>query len=367
MKISHIRSQILVLPQEDPLANTPEDTSAARPIVIVRLRTDDGIEGIGVTFYGGAITAALKRAVDDLGTLVIGEDPLRIEAIIAKLRTAAGGSGPAGMFTLALSAIDIALWDIRGKALNQPLWKLLGGGRQRIATYASGALRRNLSLDDVVAAAGRLKDKGFREMKTQLALPGDTSPAKEVERMARVREGIGPDIKLMCDINQRWRVEQAIDIGKRVEDAGVGLFWLEDVTTHDDYAGIARVNAALATPICGGELVYGIVPFRHMIEARSVDYVMIDLIRVGGITQWLKVAGMAEAFNLPVVSHVIPEIHAHLVAAVPNGLTVEYMGWMLRLFEGVAALDHGEIVLSDRPGLGLTFNEETVQRFGAAA
>ena len=363
MKISRIRSQILVLPQQDPLANTPEDTSAARPILIVRLDTDDGIEGIGVTFYGGAITASLKRAVDDLGALTIGEDPLRVEAIVDKLRTAAGGSGPAGMFTLALAAIDIALWDIRGKALNQPLWKLLGGARQRVPTYASGALRRNLPLDAVVAAAGRLKDKGFREMKTQLALPGETSAAKEVERMRRVREAIGPDIKLMCDINQRWRVEQAIDIGRRVEDAGVGLFWLEDVTAHDDYVGLARVNAALATPICGGELVYGIVPFRHMIEARSVDYIMIDLIRVGGITPWIKVAGMAEAFNLPVVSHVIPEIHAHLVAAVPNGLTVEYMGWMLQLFEGTAALEDGELVLSDRPGLGLAFREDAINRF----
>src|SRR6516162_9690607 len=291
MKISRIRSQILVMPQQDPLADTPEDPGAARPIVILRLDTDDGIEGLGVTFYGGAITASLKRAVDDLGALVIGEDPLRIEAIIAKLRAAAGGSGPAGMFTLALSAIDIALWDIRGKALNQPLWKLLGGSRQRVATYASGALRRNLSLNEVVAAAGRLKDKGFREMKTQLALPGDTSPAKEVERMVRVREAIGPDIKLMCDINQRWRVEQAIDIGKRVEDAGVSLFWLEDVTTADDYAGLARVTAALSTPVAGGEYVWGIVPFRHMVEARSVDIVMIDLVGVGGITQWLKVAG----------------------------------------------------------------------------
>jgi len=365
MKISRIRSQILVLPQADPLANTPEDPNAARPMVIVRLDTDDGIEGIGVTFYGGAMTASLKRAVDDLGALTVGEDPMRIEAIVAKLRAAAGGSGPAGMFTLALSAIDIALWDIRGKALNQPLWKLLGGTRQRVPAYASGALRRNLSLEEVVAAAGRLKEKGFREMKTQLALPGDTSPAKEVERMRRVREAIGPDIKLMCDINQRWRPEQAIDIGRRVEDAGVGLFWLEDVTTHDDYAGLARVNAALATPICGGELVYGIVPFRHMIEARSVDYVMIDLIRVGGITQWMKVAGMAEAFNLPVVSHVIPEIHAHLVAAVPNGLTVEYMGWMLRLFEGTAAVENSDLILSDRAGLGLTFDEATIKRFAA--
>src|SRR5215472_3630680 len=358
MKISSIRSQILVMPQADPLANTPEDASAARPIVILRVDTDDGIEGIGVTFYGGAITASLKRAVDDLGALVVGEDPHRIEAIIAKLRTAAGGSGPAGMFTLALSAIDIALWDIRGKALGQPLWKLLGGARQRVPTYASGALRRNLALDEVVAAAGRLKDKGFREMKTQLALPGDTSPATEVERMRRVREAIGPDIKLMCDINQRWRVEQAIDIGKRVEDAGVGLFWLEDVTAHDDYAGMARVNAALTTPICGGELVYGIVPFRHMIETRSVDFVMIDLVRAGGVTPWLKIAGMAEAFNLPVVSHVIPEFHAHLIAAVPNGLTVEYMPWMLKLFDDTPALDKSELVLSDKPGFGLSFNQD---------
>ena len=178
MKISRIRSQILVMPQADPLANTPEDASAARPIVIVRLDTDDGIEGIGVTFYGGAITSSLKRAVDDLGALLIGEDPLRIESIIAKLRAAAGGSGPAGMFTLALSAIDIALWDIRGKALGQPLWKLLGGARQRVPTYASGALRRNLSLDEVVAAAGRLKDRGFREMKTQLALPATPRPPR---------------------------------------------------------------------------------------------------------------------------------------------------------------------------------------------
>jgi L-talarate/galactarate dehydratase len=150
-----------------------------------------------------------------------------------------------------------------------------------------------------------------------------------------MREAIGPDIKLMCDINQRWRVEQAIDIGRRVEDAGVGLFWLEDVTTADDFAGLARVTAALSTPVAGGEYVWGIVPFRHMIERHSVDIVMIDLVRVGGITQWMKVAGMAEAFNLPVVSHLIPEVHVHLIGAVPNGLTVEYMPWLMRLFEEV--------------------------------
>ncbi|HEY1796544.1 MAG TPA: mandelate racemase/muconate lactonizing enzyme family protein [Stellaceae bacterium] len=365
MKLTSFRSQILTVPEDEPLAGALETADSFRPIVILTLGTDNGIEGIGVSFYGGALTKTLKSAIDQLCELCVGEDPHRVEAIIKKLRDAAVGAGPGGVFTLALAAIDMALWDIRGKALEQPLWKLLGGARNRIATYASGALRRGLPLDTVVKAAATLKDKGFREMKTQLALPGVTSPAIEVERMVKVREAIGPDIALMCDINQRWRPEQAIDIGKRVEDAGVGLFWLEDVTTHDDYAGIARVNAALSTPICGGELVYGIVPFRHMIEARSVDFVMIDLVRAGGVTPWLKIAGMAEAFNLPVVSHVIPEFHAHLIAAVPNGLTVEYMPWMLKLFAETPALDKGALVLSDKPGFGLAFDQNAVQRFAA--
>ena len=365
MKLTTFRSQILNVPEDEPLAGAVEKEGSVRPIVILTLGTDSGLEGIGVSFYGGALTKTLKSAIDQMCELIVGEDPLRLEAIIKKLRDAAGGSGPGGMFTLALAAIDIALWDIRGKALEQPLWKLLGGARNRIAAYASGALRRGLPLDMVVKAAGTLRDKGWRQMKTQLALPGKTSPAIEVERMVQVREAIGPDIDLMCDINQRWRPEQAIDIGKRVEDAGVGLFWLEDVTTHDDYAGIGRVNAALATPICGGELVYGIVPFRHMIEHRSVDYVMIDLVRAGGVAPWLKIAGMAEAFNLPVVSHVIPEFHAHLVAAVPNGLTVEYMPWMLKLFGETPAVEHSEMVLTDKPGFGLAFDPGAVARFAA--
>ena len=361
MKISKIITHILRIPEDDPLADMPEDAERLRPIVTLQIQTDAGIEGIGLTFYGGAMTGSLRTAVDELGALLIGKDPLRIEANIKLLRTAAGDSCGSGIFTLAQSAIDLALWDIKGKALDQPLWKLLGGARDRVPTYASGSLRRGLTDKQAETAARRLVDKGFVEMKTQMALPGNPTPAEEVRRVRVVRDAIGPDIKLMCDINQRWRVEQAIDIGKRAEE--VGLFWLEDVTTCDDYAGIARVNEALATPIAGGEYVWGIVPFRHMIEARSVDFIMIDLCRVGGVTQWLKVAGMAEAFNLPVVSHVMPEMLVHLVAACPNGLTVEYMPWMLCLYEETPALENGELVLPDKPGLGLRFDEKAVARF----
>ncbi|HEY1934918.1 MAG TPA: mandelate racemase/muconate lactonizing enzyme family protein [Acetobacteraceae bacterium] len=361
MKITGTKTDILRIPEDDPLADMPEDVNRLRPVVILRIQTDNGIEGIGLTLYGGAMTGALRTAIDELCALIAGDDPLRIEAIVRKLRLAADSAGPAGIFTLALSAIDTALWDIKGKALEQPLWKLLGGTRDRVNTYASGSLRRGLTDAQAATAARRLVDKGFVEMKTQMALPGNPSPAEEVRRVRVVRDAIGPDIKLMCDINQRWRVEQAIDIGKRAED--VGLFWLEDVTTADDYQGIARINEALATPIAGGEYLWGIAPFRQMIEARSVDYIMIDLCRVGGPTQWMKVAGMAEAFNLPVVSHVVPEMHLHLIAAVPNGLTVEYMPWMLKLYQETPAIEKGQLVLPTKPGLGLAFDEKVVAAY----
>jgi L-alanine-DL-glutamate epimerase-like enolase superfamily enzyme len=364
MKITGYEATALNVPETDPLANMPEEVGRTRPVVILRLRTDSGIEGIGVTFYGGKMTGSLRVAVDELAELTVGEDPLRIEKIIGKLRNGTGDScGPGGIFTLALSAIDIALWDIKGKALDQPLWKLLGGHRDRVPTYASGSLRRGLTHDQAQQAAHTLVQKGFKEMKTQMALPGNPPPAEEIRRVQVVREAIGPDIKLMCDINQRWRPEQAIDIGSRAED--VGLFWLEDVTTADDYQGLARVTAALKTPIAGGEYLWGIVPFRHMIEARSVDIVMVDIARVGGVSQWMKVAAMAEAFNLPIVSHVMPEILVHVVAACPNGLTVEYMPWMLELYEETPAIENGELVLPNKPGLALTFDEKAIAAFKA--
>ena len=366
MRIKSIETGIVLLPNDEPLAGFSENPNATNPIVTLRVHTDEGVEGIGVTYFGGALTRTLRRAVDELGALTVGEDPLRVEAIAAKLHAAAGGSGPAGIFTMALSAIDVALWDIKGKGLGLPLWKLLGGGCDRIATYASGALRRGLKLEEAVTAAGRLREKGHRQAKMQLGLPGVTSPAREVEQARLIREAVGPDMDLMCDINQRWRVEQAIDIGRRVEDAGVGLYWLEDVTAHDDYAGLARVTAALATPVAGGEYLYGIGPFRHMLEARSVDIVMIDQVRSGGITPWLKIAGMAEAFNLPVVSHGVPEIHVHLVGAVPNGLTVEYMPRLFHLWEEVPTPVNGELAMPTAPGLGLKFDETVITNFGIA-
>lgn len=363
MKIQRVEARIVNIPEDKSLAGLPVLPIVIRPFVTLRIETDEGIEGIGVTFafYSPALTGALKCAVDGLGALIIGDDPLLPDAILRKLRAAAGGAGPGGIFMLAFSAIDVALWDIRGKSLNLPLWKLLGGARQRVPVYASGALQRTLSNQEAALSARCLVERGFRQIKMQLGLSQDFSPAKELERARIVRDSVGPDVKLMADANQGWRVEQAIDIGRRLDE--LDFFWLEDLTAHDDFTGLARVTAALSTPTAAGEYVWGIVPFRQMLEARSVHILIVDVLRVGGITQWMKVAGMAEAFNLPVVNHVFPEILAHLVGAAPNGLTVEYMPWTVKLFEEFPEVENGELSMPDRPGLGLRFDQGFLNRY----
>src|SRR3982750_709551 len=237
MKIASLETGIVLLPNDEPLAGFSENPNAKNPIVWLRLRTDDGIEGLGVTYFGEALTRSLRHAVDELGALVVGEDPLRVEAVAQKLRNAAGSAGRGGILTMAMSAIDVALWDIKGKALGLPLWKLLGGGRDRIRTYASGALRRGLKLDEAVTAAGRLREQGYRQAKMQLGLPGITTPAREVEQAKLIRDAVGPDMDLMCDINQRWRPEEAIDIGRGGGGAGGGGVWLRNVAAPPDQHG----------------------------------------------------------------------------------------------------------------------------------
>lgn len=363
MKITHVQVDTIALPAEEPLAGTSLPPGRTRPTVVLTLGTDAGIEGIGFTFLGAGLTRALHAAVEDLAALMVGDDPLCREALARKARTAAEGAGPAGVFTLALAAIDIALWDIAGKAAGLPLWKLLGGSGVPVPTYASGAMMREFSLDACERAAGRLVEAGFRAMKMQLALPGGTSVEAELQRARTIRAAIGPDAALMCDINQRWRVDQAIAIGRRLEE--VGFDWLEDVTAADDFTGLAKVADALATPLAGGEYLYGAVPFREMAVAGSVDIVMIDPFRAGGITPWLRIAALADAFSLPVVSHLAPEIQVHLVGAIPNGVTVEYMPWSVRLFEEVPVPKGGRLEMPSAPGLGLRFDRAALARFHA--
>ena len=166
MRISTTRSQIVALPNDEPLAGFSENPNATNPIVTLRVGTDEGIEGIGVTYFGGRLTATLRHAVDELGALAIGEDPLRVEAVAAKLAAAAGGAGPGGILTMALSAIDVALWDIKGKALGVPVYELLGGKhRDVVPCYGNGWFSGARTAEDFARKAKEAVQLGFRALK----------------------------------------------------------------------------------------------------------------------------------------------------------------------------------------------------------
>src|SRR5947199_8782112 len=245
MKITHLTTRALRTPADNPLVVGLPASADTRDFVTLELGTDQGLTGIGLTFFGGALNPALKVAVDELARLTVGEDPTQVEAITGKLRRAAGSSGPGGIFTLALSAVDIACWDLKGKATGQSVCALLGGLRDRAATYASGALMRPHPIDYLAKAGPRLPDMGFRQMKMQCG--SEPTVAASVERVRVMRESIGPDIDLMCDINQLWTVNPAIEVGRRIEP--YHLFWLADLTTHDDYPGLPPIPDPPTRPI----------------------------------------------------------------------------------------------------------------------
>lgn len=347
MKVESYRTRIVDLSGQP----SPAPSPAGRISHFVTLELDaGGVTGIG---YAGFVTAptvkALKAMLDGLCELAIGMDALATDAITSKLLAAGGAGSPGGLVTRAVAAIDIALWDIKGKALGQPVWKLLGGSRSRVPCYASGHLWRTYDLDALAEWGPKLVEQGFRAMKFRMG--DEASWEAEVERMRVMRESVGPQIDLMVDINQGWDVNRAIRVGRACEP--YDLYWLEDPIHFEDYNGFARIANALDTPVAAGEYLYGIRPFAHLLERGSVDIAMVDLLRAGGITPWMKIAAAAEAFNIPVVTHLAPEILAHCAAAAPNGLIVEHMPWSFPLFTEEPVVENGEIVLSDRPGLGL--------------
>jgi L-alanine-DL-glutamate epimerase-like enolase superfamily enzyme len=364
MKIASIQTALVKLPTVEPLAGGPRPHvgGGTRDFFVVQVRTDEGVEGLGVTFlFGGLLSNALKSALDELCGLVIGEDPLANARIQQKLLKAVASAGPDGLAICAIAAIDIALWDIKGQVAGCPVARLAGGAVQRVPAYASGALRRDFSHEQLERCARTLVERGWTQMKMQLALPAPTNAQKELAAVRLVREVVGPDVDLMADINHNWDVRQALSLGPRLDE--FGLYWLEDVVARDDYRGMGEIARALATPLASGESVYGLTPFRHMLEAGAVDIVMADVFRAGGITGWLRIAALAQAFNAPIVSHLVPEISVHLVAAVPNGLTVEYIPWSEALYEETPQPAGGSIAPFDRPGLGLKLAADTLQRY----
>ncbi len=358
MKISTTDIARLAIPLRKPIRTAAHEFTHAHT-VFVRLRTDAGLTGVGWCFaFEASKAAALAALVEDLATIYEGRDPRAVRANFAAAWRDLNFFGHAGAAMMALSALDTAGWDVAAQAAELPLYRYLGGDSVRVTTYASSGLWLNYTVDEVIAEAEAFRAQGHRAMKMRIGRPDFMT---DIERVGRVREALGNDIELLVDVNQAWPESVAIRAGRLLEP--LDIFWLEEPVFYSDLEGCARVTAALDMRVATGETSYGSAAMKQHLDARAADVLMPDLQRMGGITEYLNAATLCAAYDQPVSSHLFTEASVHVLAAQPHALMLEHMEWWEELFNNPLAIEEGQVVLPDGPGLGLILSEQGLARF----
>ena len=330
-------------------------------LVTLRLRDREGAEGVGYTFTvgrnGGAIHEILSREVPDI---VAGQDADRIEFLWNQLWWDLHYGGRGGPTVLAISAFDMALWDLKAKRADLPLWKLLGGNDPRVPCYAGG-IDLDLTPDELLAQTDGNLARGFRAIKMKV---GRKKLGEDVEKVAAMRDHLGAEFPLMVDANMKWTADEAIRAARAFRP--YDLTWLEEPISPDDMAGHARVVREGGLPIAAGENLRTIWDFRHLIASGGVTYPEPDVTNCGGVTAFMKVAHLAECFNLPVTSHGAHDVTVHLLAAVPNRSYLEAHGFGLdRYIAEPLVIEDGFAIAPDRPGHGIEFDWEGLEAIRA--
>jgi L-alanine-DL-glutamate epimerase-like enolase superfamily enzyme len=357
MKVTDVETRAVVQPLREPIGSAL-GTIASCGCILVTLHTDQGVIGENLVFtLNDRRTKVLRQMVDDLSDVIIGQDAGHIAGFWARAWKDNNFLGHKGVAVMGIAAIDGALWDAAGKAAGLPLYRMLGGAQNRVPAYHSGGLWLSRSMDELVREAQSFVAQGFRAMKMRLGKP---DPAEDLARVRAVREAIGPQIALMADANQGLTEAQAIRLGRGLEP--FNLTWFEEPLPAWDVEGLARVSAALDTPIASGETEYTRYGFRRMLELRSADILMPDLQRVGGVSEFMRVGHLAESHDIAVSSHLFPETSVQVLGALSNAIYLEYMPWFSDLYNEPLAFEAGHAVVPERPGWGFTFNQEFIAR-----
>jgi L-alanine-DL-glutamate epimerase-like enolase superfamily enzyme len=330
--------------------------------IVTTVTTDNGLIGTGFAYTIGFGGTAIRELVDTyLTPLVAGQDPRDVERIWTRCWWELHALGSGGMTRFAIATIDIALWDMLAKHAGVPLYRLLGGSRDRIPAYGSG-INMHLDGESLLDQMREFLARGYRAVKMKV---GRENPEEDVERVGAVRRLIGPGLHLMLDANQKWTAGEAI---RRVHMLrSFDPCWLEEPILADDRAGHAHIRQATGVPIAVGETLYTRYEFADYMRAGAIDIVQADITRVGGFTEWLKIARLAESFNLPVAPHFIMELSVHALCAVPNGLILEDLqGGSLTdlgiLVEPIQVVN-GEMAPPARPGHGIVFDPAALRRY----
>ncbi|QIZ37610.1 mandelate racemase/muconate lactonizing enzyme family protein [Saccharopolyspora sp. ASAGF58] len=356
-KVTAIRTDFYRVPLPVVLTDAKHGEMTHFELVTVRVEDSDGASGVGYTYAVNSGAEAFAVLVDRyLAPLVRGADVDRTEQIWQRMWWGLHYAGRGGHATSAISAVDIALWDLRARRAKQPLWRYLGGYDPRVPVYAGG-IDLEFPVEELLAQADRFCKAGFRAIKMKVGRP---HWREDVERVARMREHLGDEFPLMVDANMGWTVDQAIKVARAL--AEFDLVWLEEPTIPDDVAGNARVLRAGGLAVANGENLHTLYEFAQLIDAGAVSFPEPDVCNIGGVTVFRKVAALAEAHNLPLTSHGAHDLTVHLMAATPNRSYMEAHGFGLDsyLAEPLEIVD-GVAVAPDRPGHGLTLDFDALR------
>jgi L-alanine-DL-glutamate epimerase-like enolase superfamily enzyme len=323
--------------------------------IFVDIRTDDGQSGTGYSYtIGTGGTAVLALLRDYLLPRLRGRDPRRVEAVWRDLFAATRATTVGAITSLALAAVDTALWDWRCRDADLPLWVLAGGAKDRIPLYDTEGGWLHLSTDDLVVGAKASQSAGWPGAKMKIG----RSPAQDVERVAAVRAAVGPDFDLMLDANQSLTAAEAIRRARLLEP--YDPYWFEEPLPADDVAGHEAVAAATSIPVAVGESMYSAGQFHEYLSRRAAGVVQVDVARIGGITPWLKVAHLAEAANVVVCPHFLMELHVSLCCAVPNSRYLEHIPQLRAITRGEIEIAGGQALAPQTAGLGIDWDRDAI-------
>jgi len=350
--IREIVANHYLIPLPVALSDSTHGTIKGFELVTVRVRDAEGAEGVGYTYTVGAGGAAVQALVArELALLLAGRDADLIASHWQAMWWALHYGGRGGAQALAISAVDIALWDLRARRQGAPLWRVLGGFDPKVPCYAGG-IDLDFPLDALLRQTDENVARGFRAIKMKVGRP---SLSDDVERVRAMRRHLGPDFPLMVDANMRWSVDEAIRAARALVE--LHPVWLEEPIIPDDVPGHARIVREGGLPIAAGENLHTLYEFRQLIAAGGVTFPEPDVTNCGGVTAFMKVCHLAEAFNLPVTSHGAHDLTVHLLAAAPNRSYLEAHGFGLdRFIAQPLRIKDGLAIAPDRLGHGIEFD-----------
>ena len=326
---------------------------------LVEVEDEDGRIGIGFSYTIGKGGEAIKQIIDQyLIPIILDADANNIDRIWQQMWMDTHWVGRGGIVGLGIAAIDIALWDLQAKRADLPLYQLLGGAKSRVPVYNTDGGWLHLTENELVRQSVEFIEQGFKGVKIKV---GRDNLYEDVSRLRSVRSAIGQVPFLMIDANMKWNTREAIQLATRIEE--LGIFWFEEPIEADDVDSHVELKSKTTIPIAVGETLYNKFVFQEYISQGAVDILQADAVRCGGITEWIKIAHMAECFGLSISPHFLMDLHVHLAAAVPHSLFVEYIPSLDLVLSDTLTLKDGHFSPPDRPGHGIAFDQEKLNQY----